>query len=147
MLAECLRKPFRAELVQQSRRAFDVGEEESQRSVGEVAAHGSANVARTTAFSSLLEAAMAQVLRPNGAHRNLVVVHVTGDAAQRLKLPSVFQRAPNNPERQSRTSRRKSLQIERADGETRTPDPFITSEVLYQLSYVGAVAAKTARLV
>jgi predicted lipoprotein with Yx(FWY)xxD motif len=25
-----------------------------------------------------------------------------------------------------------------ADGETRTPDPFITSEVLYQLSYVGA---------
>src|SRR5262245_45345195 len=24
-----------------------------------------------------------------------------------------------------------------ADGETRTPDPFITSEVLYQLSYVG----------
>jgi hypothetical protein len=26
----------------------------------------------------------------------------------------------------------------RADGETRTPDPFITSEVLYQLSYVGA---------
>ncbi len=27
--------------------------------------------------------------------------------------------------------------IRRADGETRTPDPFITSEVLYQLSYVG----------
>ena len=25
-----------------------------------------------------------------------------------------------------------------ADGGTRTPDPFITSEVLYQLSYVGA---------
>jgi hypothetical protein len=27
-----------------------------------------------------------------------------------------------------------------ADGETRTPDPFITSEVLYQLSYVGGAA-------
>ena len=27
--------------------------------------------------------------------------------------------------------------LKRADGETRTPDPFITSEVLYQLSYVG----------
>ena len=26
----------------------------------------------------------------------------------------------------------------RADGETRTPDPIITSDVLYQLSYVGA---------
>ena len=28
-------------------------------------------------------------------------------------------------------------QFERADAGTRTPDPFITSEVLYQLSYVG----------
>ena len=33
--------------------------------------------------------------------------------------------------------RRKSLLIERADARTRTGDPFITSEVLYQLSYVG----------
>jgi hypothetical protein len=29
-------------------------------------------------------------------------------------------------------------QIEQADAGIRTPDPFITSEVLYQLSYVGA---------
>ena len=28
-------------------------------------------------------------------------------------------------------------QVSRADGRTRTGDPFITSEVLYQLSYVG----------
>ena len=28
--------------------------------------------------------------------------------------------------------------MERADARTRTGDPFITSEVLYQLSYVGA---------
>ena len=28
-----------------------------------------------------------------------------------------------------------------ADGETRTPDPFITSEVLYQLSYVGGAGS------
>jgi len=28
-------------------------------------------------------------------------------------------------------------EIPRADGGTRTPDPFITSEVLYRLSYVG----------
>jgi hypothetical protein len=27
---------------------------------------------------------------------------------------------------------------EKADARTRTGDPFITSEVLYQLSYVGA---------
>ena len=31
----------------------------------------------------------------------------------------------------------KSLQIGEADARTRTADPFITSEVLYQLSYVG----------
>jgi hypothetical protein len=30
--------------------------------------------------------------------------------------------------------------IPRADAGTRTPDPFITSEVLYQLSYVGVRA-------
>ena len=34
-------------------------------------------------------------------------------------------------------TRKKSLQISRADARTRTGDPFITSEVLYQLSYVG----------
>ena len=30
----------------------------------------------------------------------------------------------------------------RADAGTRTPDPFITSEVLYQLSYVGDFAGQ-----
>jgi excisionase family DNA binding protein len=30
------------------------------------------------------------------------------------------------------------LGLSKADAGTRTPDPFITSEVLYQLSYVGA---------
>ena len=34
-------------------------------------------------------------------------------------------------------SRKKTLEIERADARIRTADPFITSEVLYQLSYVG----------
>ena len=34
-------------------------------------------------------------------------------------------------------SGKKSLEIGRADARTRTGDPFITSEVLYQLSYVG----------
>jgi hypothetical protein len=33
-----------------------------------------------------------------------------------------------------------SLSVGEADGGTRTPDPFITSEVLYQLSYVGNMA-------
>jgi len=36
---------------------------------------------------------------------------------------------------------------ERADARTRTGDPFITSEVLYQLSYVGRAFKSTAGLV
>jgi hypothetical protein len=36
-----------------------------------------------------------------------------------------------------------SLQIGRADARIRTADPFITSEVLYQLSYVGAACQST----
>jgi hypothetical protein len=41
-------------------------------------------------------------------------------------------------------SRKKSPQIERADARTRTGDPFITSEVLYQLSYVGKATQSSA---
>jgi hypothetical protein len=37
-----------------------------------------------------------------------------------------------------RRSKKKALENERADARTRTADPFITSEVLYQLSYVGS---------
>jgi hypothetical protein len=39
----------------------------------------------------------------------------------------------------------RSLWLSEADGGTRTPDPFITSEVLYQLSYVGRPGARRAR--
>jgi hypothetical protein len=37
-------------------------------------------------------------------------------------------------------TRRPRVLAGRADAGTRTPDPFITSEVLYQLSYVGVGA-------
>jgi hypothetical protein len=37
--------------------------------------------------------------------------------------------------------------IGQADARTRTGDPFITSEVLYQLSYVGRTSKSTAGLV
>jgi hypothetical protein len=39
--------------------------------------------------------------------------------------------------RESRPQRRQGDVIAQADARTRTGDPFITSEVLYQLSYVG----------
>ncbi len=38
------------------------------------------------------------------------------------------------------------LEDPQADAGTRTPDPFITSEVLYQLSYVGEMSYKSTRL-
>ena len=44
-----------------------------------------------------------------------------------------------------RHSAKKDLQIARADAGTRTPDPFITSEVLYQLSYVGVCSVERAQ--
>jgi hypothetical protein len=46
---------------------------------------------------------------------------------------------PSPGESAVRASRsgKKSLEIERADAQIRSGDPFITSEVLYQLSYVG----------
>jgi Phage integrase family len=47
---------------------------------------------------------------------------------------------PSDAKRASRAARseKKSLQLGEADARTRTGDPFITSEVLYQLSYVGS---------
>jgi hypothetical protein len=46
--------------------------------------------------------------------------------------------SPAKPANRPRRSGKKSLEIARADARTRTGDPFITSEVLYQLSYVGS---------
>jgi hypothetical protein len=49
----------------------------------------------------------------------------------------VFRRCSVGSRESELTDRRNPCKYVRADGETRTPDPFITSEVLYQLSYVG----------
>ena len=78
--------------------------------------------------------------------------HVMRDASRRRRVPitEAIRRAratisrrplvdPSASGAMNRPSRSagKSLQIEKADARTRTGDPFITSEVLYQLSYVG----------
>ena len=54
---------------------------------------------------------------------------VCSERRRHLTSPEPAIRAPR--------SGKKSLEIDRADARTRTADPFITSEVLYQLSYVG----------
>ena len=43
------------------------------------------------------------------------------------------------PARPRRPKREETAWLSEADARTRTGDPFITSEVLYQLSYVGVV--------
>jgi len=78
--------------------------------------------------------------------------HVLRDASRRRRVPitqairtartAASRRPlvdPSSSEAASPQSRRsgKDLQIGRADARTRTGDPIITSDVLYQLSYVG----------
>ncbi len=78
--------------------------------------------------------------------------HVMHDASRRRRVPitEAIRRARAAASRRplvdplgresasrARQSSKKVLQIEEADARTRTADPFITSEVLYQLSYVG----------
>ena len=81
--------------------------------------------------------------------------HVMRDASRRRRVPiseairkarTTASRRPHvDPSSDKLANRasgsgKKSLQIERADAGTRTPDPIITSDVLYQLSYVGEAA-------
>ena len=82
--------------------------------------------------------------------------HVMRDASRRRRVPisEAIRRAraaaarrplvaPSaaEPAFQSKRRGEKSLQIGRADARTRTGDPIITSDVLYQLSYVGSAPA------
>ena len=80
----------------------------------------------------------AHVMRDAARRRRVPIaqaVRTARAAARRRPLvdPSAAARAT-----QPKRSERKVVQIGRADARTRTGDPFITSEVLYQLSYVGA---------
>jgi hypothetical protein len=75
--------------------------------------------------------------------------HVMRDASKRRRVPIAraivaARRRPlvdpsaAEPGLRTDNATGKALQIEEADARIRTADPFITSEVLYQLSYVGA---------
>jgi Phage integrase family len=81
--------------------------------------------------------------------------HVMRDPARRRRVPigqairtaqAAARRRPlvdpsaENRAKEANRSRKKAVQIGRADARIRTADPFITSEVLYQLSYVGGPA-------
>jgi hypothetical protein len=81
----------------------------------------------------------AHVMRDGARRRRISITEAirTGRAAAASHRSLVDPSGADPAIRPARSSK-KSLQIGRADGETRTPDPFITSEVLYQLSYVGA---------
>src|SRR5262249_44993457 len=57
--------------------------------------------------------------------------------ARRRPPPSRPDRAGDPHATEKERPDKKAVQIDRADARIRTADPFITSEVLYQLSYVG----------
>jgi integrase len=79
----------------------------------------------------------AHVMRDAPRRRRITISEAirTGHAAA-SRRPRVDPSA-GEPANHPRRSAKKSLEIGRADARTRTGDPFITSEVLYQLSYVG----------
>jgi integrase len=82
----------------------------------------------------------AHVMRDASKRRRITIseaIRTGRTAARRRPLVDPSRAEPPIPPRRSG---KKSLEIERADARTRTGDPFITSEVLYQLSYVGAMA-------
>ena len=79
----------------------------------------------------------AHVMR-DASHRRRITI---SEAIRRARVaasrrPLVDPSATNAADQLKRPSE-KSLQTGEADARTRTEDPFITSEVLYQLSYVG----------
>ena len=80
----------------------------------------------------------AHVMRDGSRRRRVPIAQAIRTArTAAARRPRVDPSTEKRPSEESRSDK-KSLQIRRADGETRTPDPIITSDVLYQLSYVGA---------
>jgi integrase len=75
----------------------------------------------------------AHVMRDGARRRRVPIAQAIRTARRR---PRVDPSASETASRRQRSTK-KSLQIERADARTRTGDPIITSDVLYQLSYVG----------
>jgi integrase len=79
----------------------------------------------------------AHVMRDSSRRRRITITEAIRrgrDTARRR--PRVDPAAPKTKTAAERPPK-KVLQIKRADARIRTADPFITSEVLYQLSYVG----------
>src|SRR5215208_1325702 len=66
------------------------------------------------------------------AHRSIAL------AGASWIVPSFVVKWPTKPRWPQKTTTCRAF---RADGRTRTGDPFITSEVLYQLSYVGGAGS------
>jgi len=81
----------------------------------------------------------AHVMRDAARRRITITEAIRNGRAAARRRPLVDPSA-TEPGTSARDSSKKSVEIERADARIRTADPFITSEVLYQLSYVGAAS-------
>ena len=79
----------------------------------------------------------AHVMRDASKRRRITISEAIRRGRVAASRRPLVDPAPTEKASRQRHAAEKDLQMGRADGETRTPDPFITSEVLYQLSYVG----------
>ena len=79
----------------------------------------------------------AHVMRDASRRRRITITEAIRRARVAVSRRPLVDPTGAKPSAQRKRARRKALQIDRADARTRTEDPFITSEVLYQLSYVG----------
>ena len=81
----------------------------------------------------------AHVMRDSSRRRRITISEAIRTGRAAASRGPLVDPSGAEPAVRPRRSDKKSPQIERADARTRTGDPFITSEVLYQLSYVGSV--------
>jgi hypothetical protein len=73
----------------------------------------------------------------DAARRRITITEAIGNGLAAARRRPLVDPSGPEPGTSAPHSDEKSLEIERADARIRTADPFITSEVLYQLSYVG----------
>ena len=83
----------------------------------------------------------AHMMREASKRRRVPIARAIAAARRPLVDPSAAEARISDND-----STGKSLQIEEADARIRTADPFITSEVLYQLSYVGVASLSRIRV-
>jgi RNase P subunit RPR2 len=83
----------------------------------------------------------AHVMREASKRRRVPIAQAIRKARAAARRRPLVDPSTADHATQRKRSDEKAVQIKRADARIRTADPFITSEVLYQLSYVGGAGS------